>query len=121
MADYVNITLERDGAVARLMLNRPERRNTLTHAMMLELEDAFAAIRDNPSCRALVLRGAGEAALDVGADRLRRHRCRQHLSCEQFLRAELWIVGIGERRQRFWIDRALVLRPRGNGVGDGQG
>jgi len=41
MVDFANIKLERDGAVARLMLNRPERRNALTHAMMLELEEAF--------------------------------------------------------------------------------
>jgi enoyl-CoA hydratase/carnithine racemase len=56
---YANITLARDGAVARLILNRPDRRNALTHAMMLELEDAFATIRDDQSCRAVVLRGAG--------------------------------------------------------------
>ena len=59
MADYANITLARDGAVARLTLDRPDRRNALTHAMMLELEDAFRRIRDDQSCRALVLRGAG--------------------------------------------------------------
>src|SRR5262245_29285881 len=59
MAGYANITLDRDGAVARLVLNRPDRRNALTHAMMLELEDAFAKVRDDQSCRVLVLRGAG--------------------------------------------------------------
>src|SRR5947208_16917215 len=59
MADYTNIKLERDGAVARLVLNRPDRRNALTHAMMLELEDAFATLRQDKTCRALVLRGAG--------------------------------------------------------------
>src|ERR1044072_8181051 len=59
MADYANIKLERDGAVARLMLNRPERRNALTHAMMLELEDAFARLRQDKRCGALVIRGAG--------------------------------------------------------------
>lgn len=59
MGDYANITLARDGAVVRLTLNRPDRRNALTHAMMLELEDAFRRIRDDQSCRALVLRGAG--------------------------------------------------------------
>jgi hypothetical protein len=59
MADYANIKLERDGAVPRLVLNRPERRNALTHAMMLELEEAFAELRDDQSCRVLVLRGAG--------------------------------------------------------------
>jgi isohexenylglutaconyl-CoA hydratase len=59
MADYSNITLARDGAVARLTLNRPDRRNALTHPMMLELEDAFGRIRDDQSCRVLVMRGAG--------------------------------------------------------------
>ena len=59
MAGYANIRLERDGPVARLTLNRPERRNALTHAMMLELEDAFASVRDERACRVLVLRGAG--------------------------------------------------------------
>ena len=59
MADYAHIQLDRDGAIARLTLNRPERRNALTHAMMLELEDAFVRVRDDPACRVLVLRGAG--------------------------------------------------------------
>ena len=33
MADYANITLTRDGAVARLTLNRPDRRNALTQKL----------------------------------------------------------------------------------------
>jgi isohexenylglutaconyl-CoA hydratase len=56
---YANITLTREGPVARLVLNRPDRRNALTHAMMLELEDAFGRVRDDQTCRVLVLRGAG--------------------------------------------------------------
>lgn len=59
MVDYANITLVREGAIARLTLNRPQRRNALTHAMMLELEDAFTRVRDDRECRLLVLRGAG--------------------------------------------------------------
>src|SRR5689334_4807947 len=59
MADYANITLAREDAVARLTLNRPDRRNALTHAMMLELEDAFARVRADRDCRVLVMRGAG--------------------------------------------------------------
>jgi isohexenylglutaconyl-CoA hydratase len=59
MSGYSSILLECDGAVARLTLNRPERRNALTHAMMLELEDAFGRLREDASCRVLVLRGAG--------------------------------------------------------------
>lgn len=57
--DYANLRLERDGPVARLVLARPERRNALTHAMMLELEHAFLALRDDGDCRVVVLRGAG--------------------------------------------------------------
>ena len=59
MVDYAFLKLERRDAVAWLTLNRPERRNALTHGMMLELEDAFARIADNPFCRVLVIRGAG--------------------------------------------------------------
>src|SRR4030081_1896351 len=59
MAAYANITLAREGPIARLTLNRPDRRNTLTHDMMLELEDAFGRVRDDQTCRVLILRGAG--------------------------------------------------------------
>lgn len=59
MADYAHIALVSEGPIARLTLNRPERRNALTHAMMLELENAFGRIRDDAACRLLVLRGAG--------------------------------------------------------------
>ncbi len=58
MAGYATITLGLEGAVARLTFNRPERRNALTHQMMLELEAAFGRVRDS-DCRLLVLRGAG--------------------------------------------------------------
>ena len=59
MTAYANISLAREGPIARLTLNRPDRRNALTHAMMLELADAFAHLRDDQACRVLVLRGAG--------------------------------------------------------------
>lgn len=59
MADYANITLTHADAVAWLTLNRPERRNALTQAMMLELEDAFKRVANDSACRVLVLRGAG--------------------------------------------------------------
>lgn len=59
MVEYDFLKLERQGAVASLTLNRPQRRNALTHAMMLELEDAFGQVRRDPDCRVLVLRGAG--------------------------------------------------------------
>ena len=59
MADYAHLRLERDGAVAWLVLDRPERRNALTHAMMIELEHAFGALAADADCRVVVLRGSG--------------------------------------------------------------
>src|ERR1700730_15228732 len=65
--------------------------------------------------------GGGGGALGVEPDHGRRRRRRQHLAAEQLLRAEFWIVGIGQRRQRFWVDTALVLRQRDGGTGDRDG
>jgi len=59
MPDYDFLKLDRQGGVASLTLNRPQRRNALTHRMMLELEDAFVGIGNDATCRVLVLRGAG--------------------------------------------------------------
>ena len=56
---------------------------------------------------------ARDAAMGIEAEHARRHRRRQHLAAEQLLGADLGIVGVGQRRQRLWVDRALVLRPCG--------
>ena len=56
MADYESIILERDGAIARITLNRPDRLNSFTAAMHEELKAAFDEIE---SARVIVLTGAG--------------------------------------------------------------
>ena len=63
---------------------------------------------------------ACDAAMGVEAEHARRHRRRQHLASEQFLGGDLGIVGIGQRRQRFQVDGALVLRPCRGGIGEAQ-
>ena len=60
------IRLERCRAVARIVLNRPERRNALTTALVEELRGAVARCRD-PDVRAVILTGAGHAFC-AGAD-----------------------------------------------------
>lgn len=56
MADYETIILERDGPIARITLNRPDRLNSFTAAMHEELKNALDEIDD---CRVLILTGAG--------------------------------------------------------------
>ena len=48
-----------DGRVAVITLDRPERKNPLTLESYAELTDTFAALRDAPEVRAVVLTGAG--------------------------------------------------------------
>ena len=64
-----DLTVERDGHVLTLTLNRPERMNALNHNLLkVELPAAFAAAKSDPEVRVVVLTGAGEKAFCSGAD-----------------------------------------------------
>ena len=54
--------------VARLTLNRPERRNALSWSLIAELREALAAAKADPAVRVVVLTGAGDKAFCAGAD-----------------------------------------------------
>jgi 2-(1,2-epoxy-1,2-dihydrophenyl)acetyl-CoA isomerase len=53
------ILLQRDGAIARLTLNRPDRLNSLTLNMLGELSDALSEIEHDDTTRAVILTGTG--------------------------------------------------------------
>ena len=53
------ILVERTGAVARVVLNRPDRLNSFTVAMHAALREALEAIASDESVRAVLLTGAG--------------------------------------------------------------
>ena len=59
MNSYETIRIERDGQVAHLQLNRPERINALGKAMLLEINAALDALEGDAEVRAIVLSGAG--------------------------------------------------------------
>ena len=61
MADYETILFERDGPIARITLNRPDRLNSFTAQMHAELRDALARVTGDGDARVLVLTGAGRA------------------------------------------------------------
>lgn len=56
-----NIILEHSGAVWRLTLNRPDKLNSFTRAMLSEIGDALTEIEADKDARALVITGAGRA------------------------------------------------------------
>jgi enoyl-CoA hydratase/carnithine racemase len=62
------ILVAREGAIATVTLNKPEKRNALDKAMWLELGAAMRSLDADDSVRCIVLRGAGDAAFAAGAD-----------------------------------------------------
>ncbi|MEX2298196.1 MAG: enoyl-CoA hydratase/isomerase family protein [Dongiaceae bacterium] len=61
------VLTDRDGAVARLTLNRPERRNALDRAMWQGLEMAIRNLSAEDSVRCVLVTGAGDS-FGAGAD-----------------------------------------------------
>ncbi|SOH92946.1 Enoyl-CoA hydratase/carnithine racemase [Monaibacterium marinum] len=61
------IRLERDGPIARIILDAPDRRNALRLTDMAELTDALSDIDDNTELRVAVLTGRG-SVFCAGAD-----------------------------------------------------
>ena len=53
--------------IALIVINRPDKLNALSNAVVAELRDAFMRFRDSDD-RCAVLAGAGERAFSVGAD-----------------------------------------------------
>lgn len=62
------VRVEREGASARVLLDRPERRNALALAGFAALAEAFQQLGDDPALRCIVLTGAGDAAFSAGYD-----------------------------------------------------
>jgi enoyl-CoA hydratase len=57
----------REGAAARITLNRPESRNALSHELVTELRQALAGAKEDPEVRVVVFTGAG-AVFCAGGD-----------------------------------------------------
>lgn len=64
---YQNLVLQKDGGILTITISRPEVRNALDTATILELQQAFATARTDPEVRAIVLTGAGQTFC-AGAD-----------------------------------------------------
>lgn len=63
-----DVRYEVDRHVARVTIDREERRNALSWSLMTELRQALAQARSDPEVRVVVLTGAGEKAFCAGAD-----------------------------------------------------
>jgi enoyl-CoA hydratase len=64
----MSVDVTRNGHIATVRINRPDKLNALTLAMYDDLGRAFLDIKDDAGIRVVVLTGAGDRAFCVGAD-----------------------------------------------------
>jgi enoyl-CoA hydratase/carnithine racemase len=62
------IQARRDGAIATVVLNRPDKLNALTKPMWQALGEAISTLSSDDDLRCIILRGAGEKAFSPGND-----------------------------------------------------
>jgi len=115
-----NVTLTRDGAIATVTLNRPERRNALSDAMLTELVAAFVELRDDAATRVVIVTGA-PPVFSAGADA----RLKSSMSAEERRRA------FGQSKSQFrrlferantlleGLEQATIAMINGHAVGGG--
>jgi len=68
MTDWTSFALASDGPIARLTLNRPDKRNTMIPAFWRELPEAVNALSDAGETRVLILDAEGPvftAGMDI--------------------------------------------------------
>jgi enoyl-CoA hydratase/carnithine racemase len=91
------VLVERDGAIATVVLNRPDKLNALTRPMWGALGDTVDALSKDPAVRCIVLRGAGEKAFspgnDIGEFATERSNKRQAIEYGRFMHRTAEILG----------------------------
>jgi enoyl-CoA hydratase/carnithine racemase len=65
---FPTIRYEKDGPLAWITLDRPERLNALSVQMRDDLYEAVSAVRDDPDVHVALFKGEGERAFCAGAD-----------------------------------------------------
>lgn len=66
--DYEDIFYETAEGIAKITINRPERRNAFRPTTLFELQDAFNRARDDGEIGVIILTGAGTEAFCSGGD-----------------------------------------------------
>ncbi|HEV8310345.1 MAG TPA: enoyl-CoA hydratase/isomerase family protein, partial [Methylomirabilota bacterium] len=117
-----NVTLDRDGRVATVTLNRPDRRNSLSDEMLAELAAAFAELRDDASTRVVVVTGA-PPVFSAGADARLKSTMSEEERRQVFLARKSQFRRLFERAMGLLenLEQATIAMINGHAVGGGVG
>jgi len=120
MPDHV--VLARDGNIATVTLNRPDRRNSLSDAMLTELAAAFTELRDDTTTRAVIVTGA-PPVFSAGADAGLKASMSEAERREAFGRRKSQFRRLFERANTLLenLEQSTVCAINGHAVGGGWG
>jgi enoyl-CoA hydratase/carnithine racemase len=117
-----NVTLVRDVPIATVTLNRPDRRNSLSDAMLTELAAAFTELRDDSAVRVVVVTGA-PPVFSAGADAPLRQGMSEEDRRRAFLGRASQFRRLFERANTVLenLEQATIAAVNGHAVGGGWG
>ena len=117
-----NVTLAREGVIATVTLNRPDRRNSLSDAMLTELGGAFAELRDDPATRVVIVTGA-PPVFSAGADAGLSSRMTPDERRQAFAQRKSQFRRLFERANTLLenLEQATIATINGHAVGGGWG
>lgn len=116
-ARYETIRVERDGPVAKIVLNRPSIRNAFNDTMIQELRDALGSLQGDTGLRVVILTGEG-SAFCAGADLHWMRRVVDYTREENY-EDSLKLAHL--MRELYSFDRPVVGRINGPAIGGGTG
>ena len=117
-----NVLLTRDGLIATVTMNRPDRRNSLSDPMLTELGAALTELRDDPTTRVVIVTGA-PPVFSAGAD----------AGLKSSMSAEERRAAMGSRKSQFrrlferantlleGLEQPTIAMVNGHAVGGGWG
>ena len=115
------LELERDGAILRVWLNRPKRRNALDTETLEEIADLFTGLQREFETRVVVLGGRG-VSFCAGADlRDPPGSTRLQASSDASARERRWVSQLGRRASRAIeaTEAVTIARIHGHAIGGG--
>jgi enoyl-CoA hydratase/carnithine racemase len=117
-----NVALDRDGLVATVTLNRPDRRNSLSDEMLGELAETFAALRDDAGTRVVIVTGA-PPVFSAGADAAHAKAPTPEERRRLFLSRKSQFRRLFERSNALLenLEQATIAAVNGHAVGGGWG
>jgi enoyl-CoA hydratase len=117
-----NVTLAREGAIATVTLNRPDRRNSLSDPMLSELATAFVELRDDTATRVVIVTGA-PPVFSAGADAGLKSTMSEDERRQAFGQRKSQFRRLFERANTMLegLEQATIAMINGHAVGGGWG